>query len=89
MDDFKMRYWLTVFDDEPPLPPSKIRAIQKSKNCEETESFLAPIKRLMTNKCYLMLWNSYGVAIGVLNAISTLVNQMVLIHFEVHTQTVI
>ena len=43
---------------------------------------MQPIKRLFRNKSYLILCNSYGLSIGVLNVVGTLLNQMYLAHFE-------
>ena len=41
------------------------------------------MKRLFTNKSFLILCHSYGLNIGILNALSTLLNQMFLLHFAV------
>lgn len=38
----------------------------------------------MTNKNYILLLVSYGVNVGVFYAISTLLNQIVLLHFPGH-----
>ncbi|KAH0545602.1 feline leukemia virus subgroup C receptor-related protein 2-like [Cotesia glomerata] len=70
------------FQDEPKLPPSETRKLQKINNLENKSGFIKPIKRLMTNKSYLILCNSYGLGVGVLNAVGTLLNQMFLIHFK-------
>lgn len=46
------------------------------------ESLIEPIKRLFKNKYYMSLCNSYGLSIGVLNVVGTLLNQIYLVHFE-------
>ncbi|KYN30097.1 PREDICTED: feline leukemia virus subgroup C receptor-related protein 2-like [Trachymyrmex cornetzi] len=73
---------VTLFQNEPELPPSETRALQKMNRTEKKEEFVEPIKRLCRNKNYIMLCNSYGLNIGVLNAVSTLLNQIFLAHFE-------
>ncbi|XP_001604452.1 feline leukemia virus subgroup C receptor-related protein 2-like [Nasonia vitripennis] len=73
-----------LFQEEPELPPSETRALQKLIGCEELsdEGFLPPMKRLFSNSSFLILCNSYGLSIGVLNAVATLLNQMFLVHFR-------
>ncbi|XP_012531942.1 feline leukemia virus subgroup C receptor-related protein 2 [Monomorium pharaonis] len=73
---------LLLFQDEPKLPPSETRALQKMNQTKKREEFMAPIKRLCKNKSYIILCNSYGLNVGVLNAVSTLLNQIFLAHFE-------
>ncbi|XP_043595066.1 feline leukemia virus subgroup C receptor-related protein 2-like [Bombus pyrosoma] len=73
---------ITLFEDDPKLPPSKTRALQKLNRMELEENIMQPIKRLFRNKSYLILCNSYGLSIGVLNVVGTLLNQMYLAHFE-------
>ncbi|XP_011698243.1 PREDICTED: feline leukemia virus subgroup C receptor-related protein 2-like [Wasmannia auropunctata] len=73
---------LTLFQNEPKLPPSETRALQKISRTKKREEFVAPIKRLCKNKNYIMLCNSYGLNVGVLNAVSTLLNQIFLAHFK-------
>jgi len=78
-----------VFQDEPKLPPSETRALQKVTRTKKgfREEFIAPIKRLCRNRNFIVLCNSYGLNIGVLNAMSTLLNQIFLLHFEVSQRT--
>ncbi|KAH0948184.1 hypothetical protein HN011_012314 [Eciton burchellii] len=75
---------LTLFQNEPKLPPSETRALQKVTRTKKgfRERFIAPIKRLCRNKNFIILCNSYGLNIGVLNAMATLLNQIFLLHFE-------
>ncbi|KAK0098548.1 hypothetical protein PV326_007008 [Microctonus aethiopoides] len=68
--------------DEPKLPPSETRALQKVNLVNNRRSFTQPMKRLFTNKSYLILCNSYGLNVGVLNAVSTLLNQIYLSHYQ-------
>ena len=50
---------------------------------EEDTNYSASIKRLMTNKGYVLLLVTYGLNVGVFYAISTLLNTVILMHFEV------
>ncbi|XP_024935716.1 feline leukemia virus subgroup C receptor-related protein 2 isoform X2 [Cephus cinctus] len=70
------------FMEEPPLPPSETRALQKMRKEESKDSFFESIKNLLCNRSYLALCNSFGIIIGILNAVSTLLNPMYLIHFK-------
>lgn len=71
-----------LFEEDPKVPPSTTRALQKLQQTEVEEGFLQPIKRLFKNKQYLLLCNTYGLNVGVLNALGTLLNQIYLTHFE-------
>ncbi|XP_024889806.1 feline leukemia virus subgroup C receptor-related protein 2-like [Temnothorax curvispinosus] len=73
---------LIFFQNEPKLPPSETRALQKMNRTKKREQFMAPIKRLCKNKNFIMLCNSYGLNVGVLSTVSTLLNQIFLVHFE-------
>ncbi|KYN30098.1 Feline leukemia virus subgroup C receptor-related protein 2 [Trachymyrmex cornetzi] len=73
---------LTLFQNEPKLPPSETRALQKMNRTKKREEFMEPIKRLYKNKNFIMLCNSYGLNIGVFSVVSTLLNQIFLAHFE-------
>ncbi|XP_048512822.1 feline leukemia virus subgroup C receptor-related protein 2-like isoform X2 [Athalia rosae] len=79
---FAMFIVISFFKNEPKSPPSKSRALQKSQSNDNREPFLTPVKRLLTNRIYLTLCNSYGFGVGVLNAVATLLNQMILQHFK-------
>ncbi|XP_011314910.1 feline leukemia virus subgroup C receptor-related protein 2 isoform X2 [Fopius arisanus] len=74
--------FLAVSQDEPKYPPSETRALQKKEHDGTERTLVESIKRLMTNASYLILCNSYGLGIGVLNALSTMLNQIVLARFE-------
>ncbi|XP_033342896.2 choline/ethanolamine transporter flvcr2a [Megalopta genalis] len=71
-----------LFEDDPKLPPSKTRALQKINRMNHNEGFVAPIKRLIKNKQYILLCNTYGLNVGVLNAVATLFSQIYLVHFQ-------
>ncbi|XP_029163047.1 feline leukemia virus subgroup C receptor-related protein 2-like [Nylanderia fulva] len=73
---------ILLFQDEPKLPPSETRALQKLNRTKKGEPFVAPIKRLSKNKNYVLLCNSHGLNVGVLNVFATLLNQIYLLHFE-------
>lgn len=73
---------VVFLQDEPPLPPSESKRLQKLSRSENAEGFLPLMKRLLSNRSYLALCHSFGINIGILNSIATLLNQMYLIHFE-------
>ncbi|XP_014233938.1 feline leukemia virus subgroup C receptor-related protein 2-like [Trichogramma pretiosum] len=70
------------FEEEPKLPPNATIAIQKSSQSQNKEGFMKPMKRLFTNKSFLILCNSYGINVGIFNALSTLLNPLFLMHFK-------
>lgn len=71
-----------LFKDDPKLPPSETRALQKLNRSDQKEDFTGTVKRLFRNTSYVLLCNTYGLNIGVLNAVATLLNQIYLVHFE-------
>ncbi|XP_043278899.1 uncharacterized MFS-type transporter C09D4.1-like isoform X2 [Venturia canescens] len=73
---------LIFFRNEPRLPPSTTRALQRANHSTNKEGFVEPMKRLLANKSFLILCNSYGLNVGVFNAVGTLLNQIYLYHFE-------
>ncbi|KMR04909.1 putative mfs-type transporter -like isoform x2 protein [Lasius niger] len=75
---------LFFFKSAPPLPPSTAQAVQRENT--EKETFSRSIKRLLTNTGYVLLLFSYGINIAVLYAISTLLNQIILKHFQGHEE---
>jgi FLVCR family MFS transporter 7 len=58
----------------PPTPPSP-SAAANSRN--EKRPYLADLKLLVTNKYYLMLLFCFAIFVGIFNAMSTLLNQIV------------
>ncbi|KAJ8884252.1 hypothetical protein PR048_016109 [Dryococelus australis] len=69
-----------VFRAAPPLPPSQAQASVKRQ--EEKPSYFTSLKSLVTNKNFLLLVVSYGINMGTFYAISTLLNQVLLLYFE-------
>ncbi|CAG2063256.1 unnamed protein product, partial [Timema podura] len=69
----------TNFKESPPLPPSAAQAVQRAA---ETTSFVSSLRRLMGNPGYILLLVSYGINVGVFYAISTLLNQVILSHYQ-------
>nr|CAD7450687.1 unnamed protein product [Timema bartmani] len=65
--------------ESPPLPPSAAQAVQRAA---ETTSFVSSLRRLMGNPGYILLLVSYGINVGVFYAISTLLNQVILSHYQ-------
>ena len=49
----------------------------------DRHTYLQTLKSLLTNRNFVLLLVSYGVNAGVFYAVSTLLNQIVLLHFEV------
>jgi nitrate/nitrite transporter NarK len=45
------------------------------------------VKRIVTNRNYILLLFTYGINVGVFYAMSTLLNQVVLQHFPVRNDT--
>ncbi|XP_043485019.1 feline leukemia virus subgroup C receptor-related protein 2-like isoform X2 [Leptopilina heterotoma] len=72
---------IVFFKEEPELPPSAAQALLKVNRIENQDSFIAPLKRLFTNKYFLLLFNSHGLNVGVYNATATLLNQFYITHF--------
>ncbi|XP_046466707.1 uncharacterized MFS-type transporter C09D4.1-like [Neodiprion pinetum] len=74
---------LFLFRDGPRLPPSASRALQiVNGEAAKTEDYLPSIKRILSNKNYLVLWNSDGIIMSVLNAITAMLNPLYLAHFS-------
>ncbi|XP_037068046.1 feline leukemia virus subgroup C receptor-related protein 2-like isoform X2 [Pollicipes pollicipes] len=67
-----------VFQNEPKLPPSPAQAALRQA---EPEHYLLSIVRLLKNRHYILLLVTYGMNVGVFYAISTLLNQVVLIYY--------
>ena len=65
---------ITVFRGKPPSPPSMAQAALMTA---EKEPYVNSMKRLFTNKGYLLLLASYGMNVGVFYAISTLLSSFI------------
>ncbi|XP_059058357.1 uncharacterized MFS-type transporter C09D4.1 [Achroia grisella] len=68
---------LLFFKAAPPTPPSAAADLGSSLD----SNFLQSIKKLLTNRNYVLLLISYGLNVGVFYAISTLLNQLVLTYY--------
>ena len=80
--------WHAVFQKEPPLPPSPAQAtlrreVPMSEKRVDRHTYLQTLKLLFTNRNFVLLLVSYGINVGVFYVVSTLLNQIVLLHFEV------
>ena len=79
-------FQILAFKDRPLTPPSRAQEMVREGSAEDPEAsvdYMASIKRLMTNKGYVLLLITYGLNVGVFYAISTLLNSVILMHFEV------
>ena len=76
---------VTVFQDKPHLPPSPAQAALREA---EEEHYLRSIVRLLKNRHYVLLLVTYGMNVGVFYALSTLLNQVVLIYYPVSAVSV-
>ncbi|XP_028295813.1 choline/ethanolamine transporter flvcr2b isoform X2 [Gouania willdenowi] len=70
-----------IFQERPKLPPTKAQALARNIPPEEY-SYLASFKRLLCNKPFILLIISYGLNVGCFYALSTLLNRMIIIHYE-------
>ncbi|EFA03239.1 uncharacterized MFS-type transporter C09D4.1 [Tribolium castaneum] len=70
---------LIFFKSEPPTPPSYAQA-QELKN-EENVNFVQSLRSLVSNRSYMLLLVSYGINTGIFYAISTLLNQIILLYY--------
>ncbi|CAG9827248.1 unnamed protein product [Diabrotica balteata] len=68
---------ILFFKDKPPTPPSHAALQQES----ETIDFMNSLKDLCKNKSFMFLLVAYGINVGVFYAISTLLNQIVLLYY--------
>lgn len=69
----------TVFKAAPATPPSAAADFGSSLD----SNFFQSIKKLLTNRNYILLLISYGLNVGVFYAISTLLNELVLTYYPV------
>lgn len=80
--------WGTVFQKEPPLPPSPAQASLRQQlpitdKSAGRQTYLQTLKSLLTNRNFVLLLFSYGINVGVFYVVSTLLNQTVLLYFAV------
>ncbi|XP_023706168.1 feline leukemia virus subgroup C receptor-related protein 1 isoform X2 [Cryptotermes secundus] len=77
---------LLFFQKEPPLPPSPAQATLRchapiTDKSADRQTYLQSLKSLLTNRNFVLLLLSYGINAGVFYVVSTLLNQIVLLHF--------
>ncbi|XP_050423712.1 feline leukemia virus subgroup C receptor-related protein 2-like [Adelges cooleyi] len=65
----------------PPLPPSLAQVVQRTATSGDPKSFIKSLWRLVANYGFLLLLVSYGINVGSFYAISTLLNQFILVYF--------
>ena len=73
--------------DKPLSPPSRAQEVaDEGANSSESSlsEFGGSIKRLMSNRGYVLLLITYGLNVGVFYAISTLLNLIIVQHFTVN-----
>ena len=68
-----------AFKDRPPTPPSRA---QELGGLDQDSNYLSSIKRLMSNRGFVLLLITYGLNVGVFYAVSSLLNTVVLTHFK-------
>ncbi|XP_075991825.1 histamine transporter isoform X2 [Anticarsia gemmatalis] len=68
---------LLFFKAAPPSPPSAAADLGNSLD----SNFLLSLKKLITNRNYVLLLISYGINVGAFYAISTLLNQVILTYY--------
>jgi len=75
---------VAVFKDQPITPPSRAQEVlrQNKEDASNEENYLSSIKRLFLNPGYVLLLITYGLNVGVFYAISTLLNTVIMSHFE-------
>jgi len=69
----------SVFKGAPPTPPSAAQEATHCPNPVQGSPFLHSVKRLLLNRNYILLLASYGINVGVFYAISTLLNQVIVL----------
>jgi FLVCR family feline leukemia virus subgroup C receptor-related protein len=77
----------SVFEAAPPLPPSPEQAF-KVQDASRKEGFFSGVKRLLENRGFILLLITYGLAVAVINSLSTLLNQLILTYFPVRVHNV-
>jgi FLVCR family feline leukemia virus subgroup C receptor-related protein len=77
-----------VFQAKPSLPPSTARYLAAQQPSPTPLTYYQSVKRIVTNRNYILLLFTYGINVGVFYAMSTLLNQVVLQHFPVRNSTI-
>ncbi|MFT7803049.1 feline leukemia virus subgroup C receptor-related protein 1 [Arapaima gigas] len=73
---------VVVIKDKPPEPPSRSQAVLRDDGPLKDYSYKQSIFNLFKNKAFVLLLISYGVMTGSFYSVSTLLNQMILAHYE-------
>ncbi|XP_046586986.1 uncharacterized MFS-type transporter C09D4.1-like isoform X2 [Neodiprion lecontei] len=71
-----------VIKDKPRVPPSAAKSLQIAGGKGKTKDYLPIIRRILSNRDYLLLFNSVGTVFGVQSAILTMLNPLYLQHFK-------
>uniref|UniRef100_A0A182RD22 Major facilitator superfamily (MFS) profile domain-containing protein n=1 Tax=Anopheles funestus TaxID=62324 RepID=A0A182RD22_ANOFN len=71
---------IAVFKSEPPFAPSHVQALQRTMK-PRRKDYWPSVARLLKDDNYLILVIAYGINVGLFNAFSTLLNQIVLNYF--------
>ncbi|XP_055620045.1 feline leukemia virus subgroup C receptor-related protein 2-like [Toxorhynchites rutilus septentrionalis] len=71
---------LAVFKSAPQFAPSHVQAIQRTMKLKR-EDYWPAVGRLMQHDNFLILVIAYGINVGIFNAFSTLLNQIVVNYF--------
>jgi len=80
------RYIISVIQAEPHIAPSNAQVVQRKKRDDPAilqDVFMSSVKELLKNNGYILLLISYGINVGAFFAISTLLNQFILLYFPV------
>ncbi|XP_066533076.1 heme transporter FLVCR2 isoform X2 [Hoplias malabaricus] len=72
---------LIVFQEKPELPPSQAQSVARQIPLE-SYSYSSSILRLLRNRAFILLIISYGLNVGCFYAVGTLLNQMIIKHYE-------
>ncbi|XP_029449086.1 feline leukemia virus subgroup C receptor-related protein 1 [Rhinatrema bivittatum] len=72
---------VVVFKEKPKLPPSQAQAVLRG-SLPEDYSYKQSIINLFKNIPFVLLLISYGILTGSFYSISTLLNQMIIFHYE-------
>ncbi|KAJ8356362.1 hypothetical protein SKAU_G00191560 [Synaphobranchus kaupii] len=70
-----------VFQDKPEIPPTKAQVTARSIPPEQY-SYMDSILRLLRNKPFILLVLTYGLNVGCFYAVGTLLNRMIMEHYE-------
>lgn len=79
-------YTILVIQAEPQIAPSNAQVVQRKKRDDPSilqDVFMSSVKELLKNNGYVLLLISYGINVGAFFAISTLLNQFILLYFPV------